>query len=75
MGKDDGRFAELAEHSSLFGLAIVVGLVAGAIGALPLTLPLVYAAVVANLTARALGARPIYESLLDRMLAAGERAA
>lgn len=44
-------------------------------GALPLTLPLVYAAVVADLTARALGARPIYESLLDRMLAAGERAA
>ena len=31
MPTDDGRFAELAEHSSLFGLAIVVGLIAGAI--------------------------------------------
>jgi CIC family chloride channel protein len=35
-------------------------------GALSLTLPLVYAAVVADLTARALGARPVYEALLDR---------
>ncbi len=43
-------------------------------GALPLTLPLVYAAVVADLTARALGARPIYEALLDRTMAAEARA-
>ncbi len=38
-------------------------------GALPLTLPLVYAVVIADLTARALGARPIYEALLDRTIA------
>ncbi len=43
-------------------------------GALSLTLPLVYAAVVADLTARALGARPIYEALLDRTIAADRRA-
>jgi len=43
-------------------------------GALSLTLPLVYAAVVADLTARALGARPVYEALLDRAIAAGARA-
>ncbi len=38
-------------------------------GAIPLMLPLVYAAVVADVTARALGARPIYEALLDRTIA------
>ena len=59
MGKDDGRFAELAEHSSLFGRAVVVGR-RWTGGAGP---------------PRPAGARPIYESLLDRMLAAGERAA
>ena len=37
-------------------------------GALPLLFPLVYTAVIADLTARALGARPIYESLLERKL-------
>jgi CIC family chloride channel protein len=36
-------------------------------GALPLLLPLVYASVLADLTARALGARPIYEALLERV--------
>jgi CIC family chloride channel protein len=38
-------------------------------GALPLLLPLVYTAVLADLTARALGARPVYEALLERALA------
>jgi len=51
------------------GILIIVEMT----GALPLILPLVYAAVIADLTARALGARPIYEALLDRMLAGGER--
>ena len=37
-------------------------------GALPALLPLVYSAVAADLTARALGARPIYETLLERKL-------
>ncbi len=38
-------------------------------GALPALVPLVYTAVAAELTARALGARPIYEALLERTLA------
>lgn len=38
-------------------------------GALPALVPLVYAAVAADLTARLLGARPIYEALLERTLA------
>jgi CIC family chloride channel protein len=38
-------------------------------GALPHLLPLVYTAVLADLTARALGARPVYEALLERALA------
>ena len=38
-------------------------------GALPALVPLVYATVAAELTARALGARPIYEALLERTLA------
>jgi chloride channel protein, CIC family len=38
-------------------------------GALSVLLPLVYAAILADLTARALGARPIYEALLERTLA------
>ncbi len=44
-------------------------------GALPVLLPLVYAAIVADLTARALGARPIYEVLLERTLRREARAA
>jgi CIC family chloride channel protein len=36
---------------------------------LSLLLPLAYAAILADLTARALGARPIYEALLERTLA------
>jgi len=52
------------------GILIIVEMT----GALPLILPLVYAAIIADLTARVLGARPIYETLLDRMLAGGERA-
>jgi CIC family chloride channel protein len=44
-------------------------------GALPALLPLVYSAVVADVTARALGARPIYEALLERsLLRPGKRA-
>jgi CIC family chloride channel protein len=42
-------------------------------GAFELLLPLVYAAVVATVVARALGARPIYESLLARDLAGPDR--
>ncbi len=38
-------------------------------GALSVLLPLVFAAILADLTARALGARPIYEALLERILA------
>jgi chloride channel protein, CIC family len=38
-------------------------------GALSALVPLVYAAVAADLTARLLGARPIYEALLERTLA------
>ena len=38
-------------------------------GALPALVPLVYGAVAAELTARLLGARPIYEALLERTLA------
>ncbi len=37
--------------------------------ALSVLLPLAYAAVLADLTARALGARPIYEALLERAMA------
>jgi chloride channel protein, CIC family len=37
--------------------------------ALSVLLPLAYAAILADLTARALGARPIYEALLDRAVA------
>jgi CIC family chloride channel protein len=42
-------------------------------GALHVLLPLVYAAILADLTARALGARPIYEALLERTLRREER--
>jgi CIC family chloride channel protein len=42
-------------------------------GALHVLLPLVYAAIVADLTARALGARPVYEALLERTLRLEER--
>jgi CIC family chloride channel protein len=38
-------------------------------GALSALLPLAYGAILADLTARALGARPIYEALLERTLA------
>jgi CIC family chloride channel protein len=44
-------------------------------GALHVLLPLVYAAIAADLTARVLGARPIYEALLERTLAREARAA
>jgi CIC family chloride channel protein len=43
-------------------------------GALPALVPLVYSAVAADLTARALGARPIYEALLERRLSRASRA-
>jgi CIC family chloride channel protein len=44
-------------------------------GALPALLPLVYAAVVADQIARALGARPIYEALLERNLSRASKGA